>query len=317
MELVLGEHLGEAVGALDRLPPSCAVSWCFVSPKPLASRMFVPSPSFAGGLPGDGELIAGDHLDRHAHLAGGRDGRLGVVARRIEQRQHAEELPLALRRPPGPRRASGSRAPRTRRRPCSTAAFTCAGVGRQLEDHLRRALGDLELLAVRALDGGLGALVHRVERLEVDDLVALQRVRRPSGRRARPGRWCPCPPRARPARRQRMTSSAVTPSTQNGSPSVSLFWVSVPVLSEHSTSTPASSSIAASRVTIACFVRQQARADRHRHRQHGRHRHRDRGHGQHQRELQRGEHRVAAEERDGEDQRRPAPPRGRSGSRRS
>ncbi len=47
---------------------------------------------------------------------------------------------------------------------------------------------------------------------------------------------------------------------------------------------------------------QQARADRHRHRQHRRHRHGYRGHGQHEGELQRGEHRVAAEERDDDDQ---------------
>ena len=52
----------------------------------------------------------------------------------------------------------------------------------------------------------------------------------------------------------RMTCSGAVPSTQNGSPSVNLFWVSVPVLSEQSTSIPASSSMAASRLTIACFA---------------------------------------------------------------
>ena len=40
------------------------------------------------------------------------------------------------------------------------------------------------------------------------------------------------------------------------------------------------------------FPGEQARADRHCHRQHRRHRHRNRGYGQHQRELQRGEDRV-------------------------
>ena len=50
------------------------------------------------------------------------------------------------------------------------------GVGRQRQDHLRRALRHLERFSVRALDGGLGALVHRVERLEVNHLVALQGV---------------------------------------------------------------------------------------------------------------------------------------------
>ena len=52
----------------------------------------------------------------------------------------------------------------------------------------------------------------------------------------------------------RITCSAVTSSTAKGSPRVSLFWVRVPVLSVHSTSTPASSSMATSRLTIAFFL---------------------------------------------------------------
>ena len=51
----------------------------------------------------------------------------------------------------------------------------------------------------------------------------------------------------------RMTSAMGTLLTAIGSPSVSLFWVRVPVLSAHSTSTPANSSMATSRLTIACF----------------------------------------------------------------
>ena len=47
-------------------------------------------------LPGDGDLIASNHLDVHAHLPGARDGRFGLLARRIEQRQHAGKLPLAF-----------------------------------------------------------------------------------------------------------------------------------------------------------------------------------------------------------------------------
>ena len=50
------------------------------------------------------------------------------------------------------------------------------------------------------------------------------------------------------------TCSAVMSFTLNGSPRVSVFSVRVPVLSEHSTSTPANSSIATSRVTIAFLV---------------------------------------------------------------
>ena len=52
----------------------------------------------------------------------------------------------------------------------------------------------------------------------------------------------------------RMTCSAGMSFTLNGSPSVSLFWVRVPVLSAHSTSTPANSSMATSRLTIAFFL---------------------------------------------------------------
>ncbi len=51
------------------------------------------------------------------------------------------------------------------------------------------------------------------------------------------------------------------------------------------------------------FLGEEARADRHGHGKHRGHRHRNRGYGQHQGELQRGEDRVAAEERDRNDQR--------------
>ena len=51
----------------------------------------------------------------------------------------------------------------------------------------------------------------------------------------------------------RMTCATPPSFTLNGSPSVSLFWVRVPVLSTHSTSTPASSSMATSLLTIAFF----------------------------------------------------------------
>jgi len=52
----------------------------------------------------------------------------------------------------------------------------------------------------------------------------------------------------------RTTSAAGVPAAPNGSPRVRTFLVRVPVLSEQSTSTPASSSIADSRVTIACLL---------------------------------------------------------------
>ena len=48
------------------------------------------------------------------------------------------------------------------------------GIRRQRQDHLRRALRDLECLSVRAGDSGLGAFMHWVERLEMAHLVAFQ-----------------------------------------------------------------------------------------------------------------------------------------------
>lgn len=47
----------------------------------------------AGGLLSDQQLVAGDHLDVDALLAAPLDCFLGVVARRVEQRQQAHELP--------------------------------------------------------------------------------------------------------------------------------------------------------------------------------------------------------------------------------
>ena len=43
--------------------------------------------------------------------------------------------------------------------------------------------------------------------------------------------------------------------TLNGSPKVSLFWVRVPVLSAHNTSTPANSSIATNRETLSAGLK--------------------------------------------------------------
>src|ERR1035438_993373 len=55
----------------------------------------------------------------------------------------------------------------------SSARDSCAG-SRQLQDHLRCTLGHLELISIRALDGGFGALMHRVKRLEMDHLIGFQ-----------------------------------------------------------------------------------------------------------------------------------------------
>ena len=50
-----------------------------------------------GRFPGDRHLIAGDHLDGDAHVAGARDGGFGIWSRGwIEQRQHTHHLPFVF-----------------------------------------------------------------------------------------------------------------------------------------------------------------------------------------------------------------------------
>ena len=107
-------------------------------------------PQLSGDFLADGDLIARDHLHAYAHLPGRLDGRLGVLPGRVEKRQNAEELPLAVGVRPGD-------AQRT-----EAACGKCVdglvhiglylrGIGRQLQDHLGRAFGYLERRSVRAV----------------------------------------------------------------------------------------------------------------------------------------------------------------------
>ena len=130
-------------------------------------------PQFLGGFPAMASASPVTILIFTPICSRGRDGCLGVVPRRIEQRQHAKKLPFAVAL--GPRHAQRAKAARREFVDrLVDGGLHLAGIGRQRQDHLRRALRHLELLSVRALDGGLGALMHRVERLEMDHLVALQ-----------------------------------------------------------------------------------------------------------------------------------------------
>ena len=56
----------------------------------------------------------------------------------------------------------------------STAGFTCPALADNSKITCGAPLVTLNCLSVRALDGGLGAFMHRVERLEMDHLIALQ-----------------------------------------------------------------------------------------------------------------------------------------------
>ena len=112
--LVLRENLGEAVRLFDGLVQLAGLVDVLVSANMLASRMFVPKPDLLGDFLADGDLVARDHLHADAHFLGGGDGGLRVFARRIGQRQHAEELPGSLLVRCARRPASESRGRRTR-----------------------------------------------------------------------------------------------------------------------------------------------------------------------------------------------------------
>ena len=109
VELVFREDLRETVGLLDGLGGRAGLLVLGVTQAGRIEnvRAHVQLP---GGLLGDGQRIARDHLDLHAHLSRGRDGRLGIVPGRIEQGQHAEELPGAVAL--GPRHAQRTKAAR-------------------------------------------------------------------------------------------------------------------------------------------------------------------------------------------------------------
>ena len=172
--LCFGEYLGEAVRFFDGLRRLRRLL-LLVSPQYGGVQDVRAHPQFMSSFLRDGHLVAGDHFDVHAHLPGARDGRLGLLARRIEQGQHANKLPLVFLIRPG--HAQGTEAA------CGkfidgflNGGFYFRGVGRHLQNYLRRSLRHLELFSVRALYGGFGALMHRIKRLEMKDLIALQCV---------------------------------------------------------------------------------------------------------------------------------------------
>jgi hypothetical protein len=89
--LVLGEDLGEPVGPLH---------------EPAVHRIrfhegggvedAVAHADLAGGLGGDGDLVAGHHLHVHSQLARPLQRPARVLARRVLDRQHAAQPPVAV-----------------------------------------------------------------------------------------------------------------------------------------------------------------------------------------------------------------------------
>lgn len=92
--LVLGEHLGEAVGALAEVVDGGA---CHVGVEELVG---VVNPGteleHAAGLDGNGVGVAGKHLNLETEGLSLNDGLAGVGTRGVEEGQHAEHLPGAV-----------------------------------------------------------------------------------------------------------------------------------------------------------------------------------------------------------------------------
>ncbi len=177
--LVLGEDLREAVGLLDRsdraAPPRGA--WC--RSKHAGVENVGAQAELAGDLLGDGELVAGDHLDVDAQLL--RPWRSSPSSPRAADRRAAARRGTARRRRRRRVATPSERKPRFGEcvdRPCRRRR----GPASALADSARMTCGaplvDLELAAVGRLDRRLGALVHGIEGLE---------VRRPDSARAPPG----------------------------------------------------------------------------------------------------------------------------------
>ncbi len=161
LELVLGEDAGEAVRGDDARGVRIGASF---GEGVRRHHYLSAEAQFSGGLRGDRLVVAGHHLDVDAHRAR-RGDRLGaVVARGVEERQEAEKPPVSWRFSASD--AESAIALGGVRLDQRLDRLSLGGVGlAQVEDHLRRALGDGEAGALR-LDVRLRAFRHRIERPE-------------------------------------------------------------------------------------------------------------------------------------------------------
>src|SRR5271156_3658337 len=108
-------------------------------------------------------------------MPGACDRRFGLLARRVEQRQYAGKLPLTFLIRPGHAQGAEAAAGKLVDR-LLYGGLDLTGVARHLQYDLRRSLGHEELCSVCTLYGSLGALMHWVEGLEVDNLIVFQRL---------------------------------------------------------------------------------------------------------------------------------------------
>ena len=149
VELVFGEHLGEAVRLLDGLGHRRGLLLLRVAQAAGIEDICAHVQLF-GGFLGDGQCIARNHLDLHAHRQRGRDGCLGIFPWRIEQGQHADELPLPVAL--GPRHAQRTKAARREFVDrLLDGGLHLLGIGRQRQDHLRAPFVTLNVFPSLAL----------------------------------------------------------------------------------------------------------------------------------------------------------------------
>ena len=223
----------------------------------------------------------------------------GVFARRIEQRQDAEKPPFAV----AVRARDTERTKAARREVVDRlvdGGLHGRRVRRQRQDDLWRALRHLECLSVRALDRGLGPLVHGIERREMCDLIGLQRllvlqaaddreIDRVVVRRLRS--QCAGEDElfgGNPVKAERIAKRQLVLGESSGL---------VGAQHVHAGQFLDRDQLAHDRLLLG----EQARADRHGHRQNRRHRHGDRRDRQHERELQQGQDRLAAIDTEADD----------------
>ena len=83
MKLVFGENLGETICIFDGLRRLRRLAMLRAA-QSAGIQDVRAHPQLPGSLPGDGHLIARNHLDADAHPPGARDGRFGLLAGRIE-----------------------------------------------------------------------------------------------------------------------------------------------------------------------------------------------------------------------------------------
>ena len=174
VEFVLRKHLGKTVGVLDRLGDR-RVSSVLESPSVPPSRMLAPIPSVlavsrAIARASPVTILIFTPISAAVATVALASSRGGSNSGNTPSKP---PFPVAIRPSDAERaKAAGGEVVDG----LVDGVLHRRGIGGQCQDHLRRALGHLEGLSVRGLHRRLGALVHRIERHEMRDLIRLQRL---------------------------------------------------------------------------------------------------------------------------------------------